>query len=93
MRVICIDNSKPLQPQRLFADDWIYEGEVYTVLHEIQKPKGLFYILAERFINGRVVLYLANRFVPLSENDEIGFQMVTISEKIASTVQPPLKFV
>ncbi len=85
MRVICIDNSKPLQPHRLFSDDWIYEGEVYTVLHELQKPEGLFYILAERFIDGRVVLYMANRFVPLSENDDIGFQMENILERIAST--------
>lgn len=86
MRVICIDNSKPLQPDRLFSDDWIYEGEVYNVIHEVQKPEGLFYILAERFIDGRVVLYMAKRFIPLSESEDTGLKMETISERIASTV-------
>lgn len=68
MKVICIDNSNPLQPERLFSDDWIFEGEIYTVLFEVEQPWGLFYILSERCTENRTVLYQACRFIPLSED-------------------------
>lgn len=71
MKVICIDNSNPLDPHRLREQDWVYEGEIYTVVEELLKPNGWFYVLAERLYYPNPVKYQAKRFLPLSEIDEV----------------------
>ena len=70
MKVICIDNKNPIHPHLMKEQDMIFEGEIYTVTAEVQRPNGLFYILAERMLYLKPVLYQAKRFIPLSNIDE-----------------------
>jgi hypothetical protein len=70
MKVICIDNNNPIHPHLMKEQDMICEGEIYTVTTEVQRPNGLFYILAERMLYPKPVLYQAKRFIPLSNIDE-----------------------
>ena len=80
MKIICIDNKNPIKHDRINLKDWIYEGEVYTVIEEIQNMVGLFYKLAERN-NGEIsVIYHSRRFLILSDIDE--FEVHMKEEKI-----------
>ncbi len=73
MRVICIDNKDPAEPDRLITRHWIYEGEIYTVTDETTTFRGLFYSLAERDFGADSALYNAKRFIALSEIDEMEY--------------------
>ena len=79
MKVICINNKKPLQLERLLPMHWIYEGERYTVTEEFLYPNGIFYLLAERDFGSDRALYNSNRFIPLSQIDET--KMVRFAEE------------
>jgi hypothetical protein len=65
MRVLCIDATNPLEPDKLSKHDWIYEGEIYTVKTSFGMNKNIFYLLVER----PGVNYLAKRFIPLEDDD------------------------
>lgn len=69
MKVLCIDNSDPLQPHLLKEEDWIFEGEIYTVIFEMVKDDKLFYVLSERYSPERSPVYQAKRFILLSRWD------------------------
>lgn len=71
MKVICIEGAKigdntwlgiPVRP-----DQMIYEGEVYTVLSEVNHPYGPAYFLAEKPAD---LTYQKRRFIPLSDISE-----------------------
>jgi hypothetical protein len=64
MRVLCIDATNPLEPEKLEIADWIYEGETYTVSAGFGMNKQLFYLLVEK----PGVNYLAKRFIPVAGN-------------------------
>ena len=71
MKVICIDASKPETPDRISADQFIVESEIYTVVNEYTIVRKLFYGLQEKGHSGLTCLYRADRFIPLSEIDEL----------------------
>lgn len=71
MKVICIDNSNPLNPEKLQEGDMIYVGEIYTVEGILYQDNLQFYTLVERNRLINRVRYLASRFVPLSGEDEV----------------------
>ena len=71
MRVLCIDNLHPLQPDGLRPTDKIREGEVYHVVEQITIGEHLFFLLAEKLKATRAVLYKATRFLPCMEKEEI----------------------
>ncbi len=71
MRVLCIDNKNPLNLKKLAKSDWVYEGDMYTVVDEVVNEFGHFYLLAERLGKVPPVLYAASRFVALSTNTNI----------------------
>lgn len=64
MRVLCIDNLHPLQPDGIRPADKIREGEVYHVIEQVRLGEQLFYLLAEKLKATRAVLYKATRFLP-----------------------------
>lgn len=64
MRVLCIDNLNPLQPDGLHPADRIREGEIYHVIEQIRIGEQLFFLLAEKLKATRAVLYKATRFLP-----------------------------
>ena len=70
MKVMCINNKKPLELDRMLPKHWILEGEVYTVKEEFLYEQGRFYGLAERDYGKDGALYNSNRFIPLSKIDE-----------------------
>lgn len=70
MKVMCINNKKPLELDKVLPRHWIYEGEVYTVIEEFLYEQGTFYGLAERDYGKDGALYNSNRFIPLSKMDE-----------------------
>lgn len=84
MKVICIDNKNPINHDRINPKDWIYEGEVYTVIEEIQNKVGLFYQLAERDNGKFSVIYHSRRFLILSDIDEFE---VDIKENKFNTIK------
>jgi len=47
MKVLFIDKPAHLQPHLQVKEDWIFEGEVYSVLFEVTKVDKLFFVLAE----------------------------------------------
>ena len=69
LKVICIDNKNPERPHLIKEEDWIFEGDVYTVLTEVPFSTGTYYILAERNFIERPVYYNSRRFLPLTEED------------------------
>ena len=71
MRVICIDNKNPLQPELLEKHHWIFEGEIYTVIGKKWSKNGLCYYLSERNFGEDSAIYHSKRFIPLSEVDEM----------------------
>lgn len=64
MRVLCIDNLYPLQPEGLQPADRIREGEIYHVIEHVRIGEQLFFLLAEKLKATRAVLYKATRFLP-----------------------------
>ena len=86
MRVICIDNKNPIQPELLEKYHWIYEGEIYTVIDKKRNKNGLYYYLSERNFGKDSAMYHSKRFIPLSEVDE----MVRVEEE-KSMVKQELK--
>ena len=71
MKVICIDNSNPCTPHLIKPHLWISEGGIYTVISETNKIRGLFYSLAESDFGTNSAIYLAKKFIPLSEIEEL----------------------
>lgn len=78
MKVICINNKKPLQLERLLPMHWIYEGERYTVTEEFLYP-GIFYLLAERDLGSDRALHNSYRIISMSKIDET--QMARLAEE------------
>lgn len=66
MKVICINNSHPIHPDKMTAADMIFEGEIYTVDTIIYNGDAQYYHLAERKRDRDRVQYLSTRFVPLT---------------------------
>lgn len=85
MKVICINGvslgcvaiNKECDTRKATSDLCIYEGEVYTVLHECQDSDS--YILQER---NPFFSYGKKRFMPLSEVNETEFERNYIKEKV-----------
>jgi hypothetical protein len=71
MRVLCIDNLHPLQPDGLRPADKIREGEVYHVIEQVTIGEQLFFLLAEKLKATRAVLYKATRFLPCMGEGEV----------------------
>lgn len=73
IRVICIDNKNPANPDRINLHHIIYEGEVYHVIDITTNTRGVFYSLAERDFGSDSAIYNAKRFIALSEIDEMEY--------------------
>ena len=71
MRVLCIDNLHPLQPDGLRPADKIREGEVYHVIEQVTIGEHLFFLLAEKLKATRAVLYKSTRFLPCMGEGEV----------------------
>ena len=82
MKVLCIDNSSPIDRDLIRPEDLISIGEIYSVEAVLENPKGMFYHLKERpGIKGRRVQYSIWRFIPLNvystaENSRDEWRMV-----------------
>lgn len=82
MKVICIDASKPETPERISPEQFIVESEIYTVVNEYTIVRTLFYGLQEKGHSGLTCLYRADRFIPLSDIDELErYHLQTIPSK------------
>lgn len=75
MKVICINGKKEGNltyfGNPLKKEDAIYEGEVYSVLREIDHPNGPSYILEDK---SPYMSYRKIHFIPLSTIDESTFE-------------------
>ena len=86
MKVLCINNKNPENPQKISLSEYVYEGEIYTVVEASLINNKEYYILAERFRGDKSVKYQAVRFIPLSEIDERALAQKRKSELINSAI-------
>ncbi|MFN2458717.1 MAG: hypothetical protein ABR502_10985 [Chitinophagaceae bacterium] len=81
MRVICIDATNPKRPDVLLPQDWITEGEIYTVVDQYydNTDSHIYFYLLERQ-RTPCPSYRANRFISLSNIDALE-SMEAVSEE------------
>ncbi len=70
MKVLCINNKNPENPQKISLSEYVFEGEIYTVVEASFINGKEYYQLAERYRGNKSVKYQAVRFIPLSDIDE-----------------------
>ena len=72
MKVICIDSCNPIDREKVSFEDYLIEGNTYTVLGSYKAIGKTFYNLKERprKLNGKRIGYWSKRFLPKKALDE-----------------------
>lgn len=91
MKVICINSKNPKDYFRVFPEDYLKEGNVYTVTEIRDTANGLYYLLKERpSQDRRRVEYNANRFVIIPKGTEL-FCYEDVLEKMIEKEREKIK--
>jgi len=87
MKVLCIDASRPKTPHLLKPEHWISEGCVYTVQSSyLDETDGHeYYYLVEKQYPRPAASYRANRFLPLSDKNNL-IMKEKIREKLEQAI-------